>query len=100
VPAGRQDRLHLVRTRIDGLIPRQSALLTEGRHRLDELVDLRIDQVLPVAGLQIFNLIGGRTGVPILDGELVCRTVNRQTQVIDLPRNHKIKSVLELKNAV
>ena len=43
MPTGGQDRLHLLRPLIDGLVPRQAALLAEGGHRLNELVDLGIE---------------------------------------------------------
>jgi hypothetical protein len=35
VPIDSQDGLHLLRPLIDGLIPRQAALLAEGGHRLN-----------------------------------------------------------------
>ena len=65
VPACCQDGLHVLRPLIDGLVPCESGLLAEGGHRLGQLVDLSIEEVLPIAGLEIFNLI--RTEIPILN---------------------------------
>ena len=76
MPAGGQDGLHILRPLIDGLIPRQSCLLTEGGHGLNELIDLRIRQMLPIAGLDVFDLISVRTRVPILNRNGIGRAVN------------------------
>ena len=84
MPIGSQNRLHSLRPLIDGLVPRQSALLTEGCHRLNELIHLRIQQMLPVARLQILDLIRRRTRVPVLNRDLIRRPVNRQPQIIGL----------------
>lgn len=79
MPACGQDVLHILRPLVDGLIPGEPTLLTEGCHRLDQLVDLCIEQVLPVARLNVFDLIRGRAGVPILDGHRIRRAVNRES---------------------
>ena len=93
MPTGGQDRLHLLRALIDGLVPREAGLLAERGHRLDQLIDLGIDQMLPVAGLDIFDLIGRRAGVPVLNCNLIRRAMNRQAQVVRLPRDHEIQRV-------
>jgi hypothetical protein len=93
VPAGRQYGLHLLRLLIDALVPRKSSLLAEGGHGLDQLIDLRIEQMLPIAGLQIFNLIRRRTRVPILNCDDIGRSVNRQAQVIGLARQHEVERI-------
>ena len=64
MPARRQDVLHILRTLIHCLIPGETGLLTEGRHRLKQLIDLRVQEMLPVARLDIFffdNSIAFRT---------------------------------------
>ena len=93
VPARGQDGLYFQRLLIDALIPRESGLLAERGHGLDQLINLRIKQMLPIAGLQIFNLIRRRTRVPILNCDLVRRTVNRQAQVIGLAREHEVERI-------
>ena len=93
MPAGGQDSLHLLRPLVDGLVPGETGLLTERRHRLDQLIDLRLREMLPVTGLEIFDLIGGRACVPVLDRHRIRRAMNRQTQVIDLARDHEIQRV-------
>jgi hypothetical protein len=70
VPVRGENGLHILRPRIDGLIPGQAGLLTERRHRLDQLIDLRIREMLPVAGLNIFDLIRSRARVPVGNGTL------------------------------
>ena len=42
LPARGEDRLHSLRLRIDGLILREAGLGAEGRHGLDELINLGI----------------------------------------------------------
>lgn len=66
VPAPCEHVVYILRPLIDPLIPGQAGLLAERSHRLDQLVDLRIQEMLPVAGLGIFNLIRGRAEIPIL----------------------------------
>ena len=57
VPVGGEDRLYFLRSLIDRLVPRQPCLLAEGCHRLDQLIHLRIQQRLSIAGLNGFCLI-------------------------------------------
>lgn len=66
MPVRGEDRLHLLRSLIDGLVPRQARLLAERGHGLDQLIDLRIQQRLPVAGLEGLGLVGC-TRVPALN---------------------------------
>ena len=54
LPARRQNVLNLLRLLIDRLIPGETGLLGELRHRLDELIDLRAEQRVSVAGLDRF----------------------------------------------
>ena len=51
VPTRREHRLHLLRPLIDTLVPGKPGLLAKGGHGLDQLIDLRIEEMLPVAGL-------------------------------------------------
>lgn len=51
LPADSQDRLHILRLLIDRLIPREASLCGEPGHRLDQLIDLRVEQRMPIAGL-------------------------------------------------
>jgi hypothetical protein len=78
---------------IDGLIPGETGLLTERGHRLDQLIDLRVQEMLPVAGLDIFDLIRGGAGVPIFDSHRIGRAMDREAQVIHLARGHEIQGV-------
>ena len=71
LPIRRQNGLDILRTLIDGLIPRQPGLLTEGGHGLDQLIDFRIQEMLTVTRLKIFDLIGSRACIPILNGHRV-----------------------------
>ena len=43
MPAGRQHVLHSLRLLIDPLIPGEASICREGSHRLNELIDLRIE---------------------------------------------------------
>ena len=51
MPTGSQDRLHLLRLLRDPLILGQAGLLAERGHRLDQLIDLRTQKMLPIADL-------------------------------------------------
>jgi hypothetical protein len=93
MPTGSQYRLDILWALIDGLIPGKSGLLAEGGHPLNQLIDLRIEEVLPIARLEIFNLIGSGTQVPILNPDGISRTVNRQAQVIGLARDHEVQGI-------
>ena len=77
LPAGGQHSLHVLGPVIEGLIPGEPRLLTEGRHRLDQLVDLRMEQRLAIAGLDGFHLIR-RPAIPVLNGHAVRAPMNRQ----------------------
>jgi hypothetical protein len=77
VPTPSQHCLHILRSRIDGLIPGQAGLLTERGHRLDQLIDLRIREMLPISRLDIFKLVRGRARVPVLDRDLIRRPMDR-----------------------
>ena len=70
LPATSQDGLHLLGLLIDRSVPREPGLLAERCHRLDQLIDLRAEQGLSIAGLDGFRLIG-RAAVPVLNGHLV-----------------------------
>ena len=43
LPAYGEDGLHILRTLIDRLIPREASLCREPGHRLDQLIDLRAE---------------------------------------------------------
>ena len=66
VPAPCEHVVYILRPLIDPLTPGQAGLLAERGHLLDQLVDLRIQEMLPVAGVDIFNVIRGRAEIPIL----------------------------------
>jgi hypothetical protein len=70
LPARGQDRLHILWQLIDRLIPREASLLREPRHRLNQLIDLRAKQRLPIVRLNRLRSIG-RTRVPVLDGNVI-----------------------------
>ena len=91
MPVGSKHRLNLLRPLIDGLIPRQPCLLTKARHRLDQLIDLRIQQRLTVAGLNRFELGRSRGTIPILNRDRIRRSMDRQPQIIDLPADDEIQ---------
>lgn len=93
MPARRQDVLHLLWPLIDRLVPGQAALLAKRGHRLDQLIDLRIEQMLPIAGLKIFNLAGGRAQIPVSNRHGIGCPMNHQAEVVGLARNHKIQRV-------
>ena len=68
-------------------------MLAKGGHCLDQLIDLGIEEMLPIAGLQIFYLIGSRAQVPVLHRDGIGRAVNCQPQVIGLARDDEIQGV-------
>ena len=43
LPAGSEDRPHVLRSLRDRIFPRETRLLREGCHRLNQLIDLAID---------------------------------------------------------
>lgn len=91
MPTGGQHGLDILRPLIDGLIPREPSLLREARHRLDELIDLRAQHRLPVAGLDRFDLGCGGSTVPILDRHTIGGPMNGKPQVVGLPANDQIQ---------
>lgn len=93
MPARRQDVLHFLWPLIDRLVPGQAALLAKRGHRLDQLIDLRIEQMLPIAGLKIFYLVGDRAQIPVSNRHGIGCPMNHQAQVVGLARNHKIQRV-------
>jgi len=92
LPICRENGLNIVRSLGNGLIPGQAVLAGETRHGLDELLHLIVQQMLTIAGLNRFHLIGG-TPVPVLNGDLIRRTVDRYTQIIGLPAEHQIERI-------
>ena len=77
---------------IDRLIPREAGLLREGGHCLNELIHLRAQQRLASARLDGFGPIH-RTRVPVLHGDPIGRSVNRQPQVVGSAADDKIQRV-------
>jgi len=65
LPACRQNLLHLLRLGNDALIPREAVMIgAELRHRLDQPIDLRAEQRLPIACLNGFHLRRRRRAEP------------------------------------
>lgn len=65
MPVGREHGLHLVGAILDGLVPTASTMRgTEGRHRLDELVNLGIQQRAAILSPEHLGLVC----CPILPG--------------------------------
>lgn len=91
MPTGGQHGLDILRPLINGLIPREASLLREARHRLDELIDLRAQHRLPVAGLNRFHLRRGWGTEPILNRHTVSGPMNGKPQVVGLPANDQIQ---------
>ena len=77
---------------VDRLIPRETRLLGEPSHRLNELIDLRTQQSLPVARLNGFNPIVG-VEIPVFDRDLICRSMDRQPQIVDLTANDEVQRI-------
>ena len=75
LPARGQDGLYILRLLIDPLILREAGLCGEPCHRLNQLIDLRAEQRLPIARLNRFHLIRSRTQIPILDRYLLSTTM-------------------------
>ena len=92
LPACREHRLHLLRPLLDGVIPRQSRLLRESRHGLDQLVNLCTEQNLPIAGLKCLNVIRPAE-IPTFYRDLICRAVNGKPEVIGLAAKDEIKRI-------
>ena len=53
LPIRGQNALNLRWLLIDPLVPAQTGLLRKGCHRLDQLIDLRAEQRLPIARLNL-----------------------------------------------
>jgi hypothetical protein len=57
LPVRRQNVLDLLRLLIDRFIPGEAGLGGERCHRLNELIHLRIEQRLPVAGTPVLFVV-------------------------------------------
>ncbi len=90
LPVCSQNCLYILWPLRDGLIPGQPGLRAEGSHRLNELLHLRIEQLLAVAGLNGFGLIG-TAAIPILNGRVIGRAMNRKPQIVDLPTQDEVE---------
>ena len=90
LPTGREYRLHVLRSLGNRVFPGEPCLLAERRHGLNQLIDLAIDQLLAVAGLDGFNLIR-RPAVPIADRHLIARPSQTQPQVIRLSGDDEVQ---------
>ena len=55
---------------LDSIAPTQAGLCGEPGHGLNQLIDLRAEQRLAIAGLQRFDLIG-RAAIPVLHRDLI-----------------------------
>ena len=92
LPARSQNRLDLLWSLIDRLVPAQTGLLAEGCHRLDQLIHLCIQQHLAVTSLERFDLIA-QAEVPVLHGNLIARPMNGHAQVVGMPAEHQVKRI-------
>ena len=81
-----------MRLLINRLIPREAGLCGEARHRLNQLIDLRAEQSLPIARLDRLDPIG-RADIPVLHRDLIGRAMNRQAQIVRLAADHQIQGI-------
>lgn len=76
---------------VDPLIPGETCLCREPGHRLNQWIYLDVEQHLAVTGLQcLYSIV--RADFPILHGNLVGRSVNRQAKVIGLADDDKVEA--------
>ena len=92
VPVRGEDRLHLLRSLIDRLVPGQTRLLVKRGHCLDQLINLRVKKRLPIAGLNHFRLIC-RASIPVLNRDLVRAAMDSESQIIRLSAEHQIHGI-------
>jgi hypothetical protein len=67
--------------------------LSEPSHRLDQLIDLRVEQRLPIAGLNGFHLSRAGCAEPILDCHSLRTAMNREPQIVRLATQHEIQRI-------
>lgn len=74
------------------MVPGETSLLIECSHGLNQLIHLRTEQQRAIPSLHRLNLMIG-ADVPVLNGDLIGRTMHRQPQIGDLTTDDQIERV-------
>jgi len=74
-------------------IPAHAGICRELSHGVNELIHLRAEECLPIARLDRLDLGCGGCTVPVLHGDLIGRTMNRQPQIAGLAADHEVQRI-------